>query len=90
MTKSRLDLNEARRARETLKSGGGSGTFDPMEQRVAFLERTFEKMDGKLEAILSGISGLKGDVSTVQSDVSTLKDDVIVVRGDGFFKYFTP
>jgi uncharacterized protein YoxC len=47
-----------------------------MEHRVAFLEKSFGKMDGKLDVILNGIAGLKEDVSILKGDVSSLKGDV--------------
>ena len=47
-----------------------------MEHRVAFLEKSFGKMDGKLDVILNGIAGLKEDVSILKGDVSGLKGDV--------------
>ena len=61
---------------ESLKSAGGGGTFEDMEHRVAFLEKSFGKMDGKLDVILNGIAGLKEDVSILKGDVSGLKGDV--------------
>jgi hypothetical protein len=61
---------------ESLKSADGGGTFEDMEHRVAFLEKSFGKMDGKLDVILNGIAGLKEDVSILKGDVSGLKGDV--------------
>ena len=60
---------------ESLKSADGDGTFEDMEHRVAFLEKSFEKMDGKLDVILNGIAGLKEDVSILKGDVSSLKGE---------------
>ena len=51
---------------ESLKSADGGGTFEDMEHRVAFLEKSFGKMDGKLDVILNGIAGLKEDVSILK------------------------
>jgi hypothetical protein len=48
---------------ESLKSGGGGGTFDAMEHRVAFLEKSFEKMDGKLDILVREFSRFREDVS---------------------------
>ncbi|ATU92315.1 DUF1640 domain-containing protein [Phyllobacterium zundukense] len=47
----------------SLKSGDGGGTFDAMEHRVAFLEKSFEKMDGKLDILVSEFSRFREDVS---------------------------
>ena len=44
-----------------LKTGGGSGTFDGvLESRVKALEDKFDRIDGKLTAIGSDLSYLKG------------------------------
>jgi hypothetical protein len=43
-----------------LRSGGGGGTFDPMEPRVAALEKAFERMDSKLDILISDVSYMKG------------------------------
>ncbi|UXN60732.1 hypothetical protein [Phyllobacterium zundukense] len=67
---------------ESLKSADGGGTFEDMEHRVAFLEKSFGKMDGKLDVILNGLAGLKEDVSILKGDVSGLKGDVSVLKGD--------
>lgn len=67
---------------ESLKSADGGGTFEDMEHRVAFLEKSFGKMDGKLDVILNGIAGLKEDVSILKGDVSGLKGDVSGLKGD--------
>ena len=67
---------------ESLKSADGGGTFEDMEHRVAFLEKSFGKMDGKLDVILNGIAGLKEDVSILKGDVSILKGDVSGLKGD--------
>jgi len=64
-----------------LKSADG-GKFDDREHRVAFLEKSFEKLDGQLDLILDGITGLKEDVSILKVDVSGLKGDVSILKGD--------
>ncbi|MDR6633809.1 uncharacterized protein YoxC [Phyllobacterium sp. 1468] len=53
-----------------------------MEHRVAILEKSFKKLDGKLDVILNGITGLKEDVSILKVDVSGLKGDVSILKGD--------
>ena len=65
---------------ESLKSGDGSGTFDAMEHRVAFLEKSFEKMDGKLDVIIKEMLNFRTDLSSlrvdVAKDISSLRVDV--------------
>ncbi|MBZ9600467.1 hypothetical protein [Phyllobacterium chamaecytisi] len=67
---------------QSLKSTDGGGTFDDMEHRVAFLEKSFEKLDGKLDVIINSIAGLKEDVSILKGEVSGLKGDVSGLKGD--------
>ena len=56
-----------------MKSGGGDGTFDAMDHRLEFLEKSFQKMDGKLDVLASDVSSLKQDVSSVKGDLASLK-----------------
>jgi archaellum component FlaC len=51
-----------------LQSGGGGGTFDGMEARVAILET-------HVEYIRRDIGELKADVSEIRRDLSGMKDD---------------
>ncbi len=49
-----LPLREMQRLKESmesLKKGGGSGTFDPMEARVAKLEARYESIDKRLDSV---------------------------------------
>jgi len=66
-------LTHERFGRETpigspLHSGGGGGTFDGMEARVAVLET-------HVEYIRRDIGELKADVSEIRRDLSGMKDD---------------
>ena len=51
-----------------LQSGGGGGTFDGMEPRVAVLENN-------VEYIKRDIGELKADVSEIRRDLGRMKDD---------------
>jgi hypothetical protein len=51
-----------------LQSGGGGGTFDGMEARVAILET-------HVEYIRRDIGELKADVSEIRRDLGGMKDD---------------
>ncbi|MEP7456842.1 hypothetical protein [Phyllobacterium sp. SB3] len=55
-----------------LKSDDGSGTFNGMETRVALLEKSFEKMDVKLDTVVQDIAGLRGDIAYLKGKVDTL------------------
>lgn len=48
-----------------LKDGGGDGTSDDMEARVAKLEKSFEKIDGKLDTLIKEVAEMKGRVSAM-------------------------
>lgn len=50
-----------------LKSGGGGGTFDPMEARVAILERTVEKLEPKVDKLVTDMATLTERVSHLPS-----------------------
>ena len=39
-----------------LPPGGGGGTSDGMEQRIAALEKGFEKLDGKLDRLIEAVT----------------------------------
>lgn len=48
-----------------LHGGGGGGTFDGMESRVAKLEKSFDKIDGKLDSLIKEVAEMKGRVSAM-------------------------
>ena len=48
-----------------LHGGGGGGTFDGMEARVAKLEKSFDKIDGKLDSLIKEVAEMKGRVSAM-------------------------
>ncbi|MDB5579649.1 MAG: hypothetical protein JWR80_4825 [Bradyrhizobium sp.] len=53
-----------------LKSGGGGGTFDPMEPRVKALEDRFAKMDSKLDAIGTDLAYIKGKLEGMPTAIA--------------------
>lgn len=57
-----------------LKGGGGDGTFDDMERRVTALEKVFEKMDAKLDKLVSDSGALRIELAEVKGRVSALPD----------------
>lgn len=64
------DLSEYRSSlspvqRPPLKGGDGGGTFDHMEARVAKLEKSFDKIDGKLDSLIREVAEMKGRLSAM-------------------------
>ncbi len=48
-----------------LKGGGGDGTLDPMEARVAKLEGQFDKLNDKVDELRIDVAVLKEKVSNL-------------------------
>lgn len=73
-----IDISSAKTRSDVLKSGGGDGTFDPMEARVEALEKKFDKIDAKLDAIASDLAYVKGKTDSAPSakDFGELKGRV--------------
>ena len=71
-----------------LNSDGGGSTFDPMEPRVAALEKAFEKMDSKLDILVRDVSYLKGKVDSMPSTLQLLGFVVAIFVAAGVAKYF--
>lgn len=57
---------------EALKSGGGDGTFDGMEARVARLEEDMKEVRADLKAIRGDLTGLKTDIAELKGYVRAL------------------
>lgn len=50
-----------------LKGGGGDGTLDDMEQRVASLEKRFDRFEAKVDALIKDVAEIKGRISAMPS-----------------------
>jgi hypothetical protein len=72
----------------TLKGGGGGGTYDGMEARVAALEKVFEKVDTKLDTIIRDMSYLKGKVDAMPSTLQLLGFVIAIFVAAGVTRYF--
>jgi hypothetical protein len=73
------------------KVGGRPPTGDDdMERRVSALEKSFEKMDGKLDTIIKDTSYLKGKVESLPSTLQLLGFVIAVLAIAGLAKYFAP
>jgi hypothetical protein len=64
---SNVDFDDRRERRDPLKAGGGSGTFDPMEARVAILEEGFKRIELKLDKLVESVAEIKGQLSVMPS-----------------------
>ncbi|MBN9601844.1 MAG: hypothetical protein J0G33_02825 [Afipia felis] len=60
----------SREAEPALKSGGGGGTFDGMEPRVAALEKGFERIEKKLDTLLTDVAEMKGQLKGMPSAIA--------------------
>lgn len=56
-----------------LKPGGGDGTFDGMEPRIAALEAHMTHVRADVGALKDDVRGLRDDVSGVKADLGALK-----------------
>lgn len=52
---------------QTLQGGGGGGMYGDMERRVTALEKQFDRIDNKLDALIKDVSELKGRVASLPS-----------------------
>ena len=60
-----------------LNHGGGGGTMDGMEARVALLERSVEKMDLRLEGVEKRLDKLDGKIDRLVESVAEMKGRVM-------------
>ena len=70
-----------REANKPLKSGGGSGTFDDMEQRVRVLEDKFIAIEFKLDRISDDLKALTEIVKNLASEMKKLNGEVMEIKG---------
>lgn len=57
---------------ENLKKGGGGGTFEGMEARIAQLEKDVSELKSDSKTIISSIGELKGDNGELRGKISML------------------
>lgn len=67
-----------------LKSGGGGGTFDGMEPRVASLEAKMDITRADISALRTDVGALRTDVNKLAVDMATIKENVRHLPGKGF------
>jgi hypothetical protein len=66
-----------------LKSGGGGGTFDPMERRVSALEEGFKRIEPKLDTVVKDTSEIKGRLSAMPTSWQLL-GMILAIMGASF------
>lgn len=71
-----------------LSTGGGDGTYDPMEPRVAALEKAFDRIDGKMDALIKDVAEIKGRINAMPSTIQLLAFVVAIFVAAGILKYF--
>jgi hypothetical protein len=72
----------------TLKGGGGDGTYEVMEHRVAALEKGFERIEKKLDGLITDVSEIKGQLRAMPTTVQLLLAVVAIFTASGVLRYF--
>ncbi|WP_425069042.1 hypothetical protein [Reyranella sp.] len=69
--------NENRTSEEdALKGGGGGGTFDTMEARVAVLENEVKHIREDIGAMRTDVHKSREDIGTIKTDIALAKSDI--------------
>ncbi|UZE51878.1 hypothetical protein ONR75_15705 [Rhodopseudomonas sp. P2A-2r] len=71
-----------------LNSGGGGGTFDPMEPRVAALEKSFDRIEKKLDGLVTDVAEMKGQLKAMPTAIQLLLAVVAIFTASGMLRYF--
>jgi hypothetical protein len=71
-------------ALEGLKSGGGGGTFDGMEPRIAKLEAQMTSVDSRLGRVETGLEKVNDRLRLVEIDLGKLTERVAHLPSKGF------
>lgn len=75
-------------AAETLKSGGGDGTFDDMLRRVEALEKGFERIESKIDTMKTDVAEIKGQLKAMPTTIQLLLAVVAIFTASGLLRYF--
>lgn len=93
----RRNLLEDAMRPEGLSPGGGGGTYDGMEERVARLEEDWKEIKDDLKAIRVDMAGLKVDLAEVKGKISMMPTTlhllgfaVAVFVAAGLMKWISP
>lgn len=54
----------------TLKGGGGDGTFGDMEQRVTALEKGFDRIERKIDGLVTDVAEMKGQLKAAPTAIA--------------------
>ena len=57
---------------QSLQSAGGGGTFDGMQERVALLEKRFDRVETKLDSVSDKVSELRVDMGVLRERIAHL------------------
>jgi hypothetical protein len=79
-----------KRRGETLYSGGGGDTSDPMEARVKLLEDDMKEVKSDLKAIRVDLAEIKGKLSTMPTTLQLLGFIIAVLAIAGLARVFAP
>lgn len=66
-----------------LKSGGGDGTSSDMTERVANLEKRFDRFETKLDAVVKDLAEVKGRVNAMPTSWQLL-GMILAILGAAF------
>lgn len=77
----------ARSQNELLSHGGGGGTYDRMEARVARLEDDMKEVKSDLKAIRSDLAYMKGRMDQMPTTIQLLGFVIAVLVASGIFSY---
>lgn len=72
----------------TLKGGGGDGTLDDMEHRVATLEKGFERIEKKIDGLVTDVAEIKGQLKAMPTAIQLLLAVVAIFTASGMLRYF--
>lgn len=88
------DAEAARRLSERqhadLRSGGGGGTSDGMEQRVGRLEEDVKELKADMKAIRIDLAEIKGRLFSMPTTLQLIAFAIAVFVASGLLRYFAP
>jgi hypothetical protein len=84
------DSNVVRLTRDDspLNSGGGGGTYDGMEPRVAALEADMKEIKADLKKVLVDLSYLRGKADAMPTTVQLIGFVIAIFVAAGIARYF--
>lgn len=71
-----------------LNFGGGGSTYDPMEPRVAALEKAIDRIEKKLDGLVIDTAEMKGQLKAMPTTIQLLLAVVAIFTASGMLRYF--